>query len=153
MTHIDQVRACISGLFLKAKAFSESFQVDLPKPQDQWVSFPYLEGQGCYWKRELSIDSNAKVRFRAEEEAAMGPHFHDNVERVTGVEGTVGILVEGRRYIITAGETMEIPKGAIHSVHFLPNSEIEITWYDHDGESLEIQTVGSRRAEPKNVLI
>ncbi len=45
-------------------------------------------------------------------------HFHDGVDEfLFGVEGTLTVTVEGRRYELGAGDRCFVPRGAIH--HFI----------------------------------
>ena len=64
------------------------------------------EGSGDLVMFEFTVPANARVPV---------PHYHRDVdEAVYGLEGTLTTTVDGQKHEISAGDSVFIPRGAVH---------------------------------------
>lgn len=89
----------------------ENMEVEVPKPLCKQIEFPKEASQ----ERELIAKEHTVMKlvsfaraYQSEEQSSISDLF------IYMVEGTMDVYVEGRKHIVTAGETIIVPVSVVY---------------------------------------
>lgn len=132
---LQQFRAFTSTMFQQLKPFAQTFEVRFPGAD--WEPFLHCNGAPTYW-RSTTVPVGRAVMFKSDGEACMAPHYHDSAEIVVVTRGEVGLMVEGRRVLLTKNKSFRVEPHIIHSAHYTGPAEALVWWPEHNSDTLDI---------------
>ena len=95
------------------------------QPGLQTKHLSYKAGFDVYFLSESPVENKFKCIVQAKSRTPM-THYHENFDEIVQcLKGVVTVMIDGKAHQLKPGETVTIPKGAVHQIVNKTNDTIE----------------------------